>query len=99
MNEKHDCYRENGCPYENESDGDVCFHALHRDALALLKVQEPRMNDAEFLTHIISQICEYAIKNEMEPDDTLKAVAINIEMLLKISTFNGWKVEQEAGDE
>jgi len=57
------------------------------------------MNDAEFLTHIISQICEYAIKNEMEPDDTLKAVAINIEMLLKTCTFNSWKVKQEAGDE
>lgn len=41
MCEKHDCYREKGCPYENESDDVGCKYALHRDALALLKAQEP----------------------------------------------------------
>ena len=42
MNEKHDCYREKGCPYENEGDDIGCKYALHRDALALLKAQELR---------------------------------------------------------
>lgn len=41
MNEKHDCYREKGCPYENEGDDIGCKYALHRDALALLEAQEP----------------------------------------------------------
>lgn len=43
MNEKHDCYREKGCPYENEGEDIGCKYALHRDALALLKAQEPRL--------------------------------------------------------
>lgn len=48
------------------------------------------MTDAEFMTHIIHEICDYAVKNEMEPDDTLNTVADNIKALLEISTFNGW---------
>ena len=47
MNEKHDCYREKGCPYENEGDDVGCKYALHRDALALLKAQEPRVMTLE----------------------------------------------------
>ena len=43
MNEKHDCYREKGCPYETEGEDIGCKYALHRDALALLKAQEPRV--------------------------------------------------------
>ena len=43
MNEKHDCYREKGCPYENEGEDIGCKYALHRDALALLKAQEPHV--------------------------------------------------------
>lgn len=43
MNEKHDCYREKGCPYENDGEDIGCKYALHRDALALLKAQEPRL--------------------------------------------------------
>ena len=49
------------------------------------------MNDVEFLTYIISEICEYAVEQGMEPDDTLKTVSENILALLKISTFNNWK--------
>ena len=39
INEEHDCYNEKGCPYENEDIG--CKYALHKDAIALLKAQEP----------------------------------------------------------
>jgi hypothetical protein len=49
------------------------------------------MGDAEFLTHIIDEICNYAVRNGMEPDDTLHTIADNIKALLIISTFNGWK--------
>lgn len=41
MNEEHDCYIEKGCPYENEGEDVGCIYALHRDALELLKAQEP----------------------------------------------------------
>ena len=43
------------------------------------------------MTHIIGEICDYAVQNGMEPDDTLQTIADNIKALLKISTFNGWK--------
>lgn len=60
-------------------------------ALALLKAQETQDDDADFMTHIICEICDYAVKNEMEPNDTLNTIADNIKALLKISTFNNWK--------
>lgn len=49
------------------------------------------MTDEEFMTYIITEICNYAVENDMEPDDTLSAIADNIKALLEISTFNGWK--------
>lgn len=52
------------------------------------------MSDEQFMVHIISEICDYAKKNEMIPDETLETVAENILALLQISTFNGMK----AGD-
>ena len=58
MNEKHDCYREKGCPYENEGEDIGCKYALHRDALALLKAQEPmvmvgaKLTDTELIEAI-----------------------------------------------
>ena len=51
------------------------------------------MNDEEFLTRIISEICDYAVDNGMEPDDTLETVADNIRALLEISTFNNWQTK------
>ena len=53
------------------------------------------MTDTEFLSHIIAEICDYAVKNDMEPNDTLSTVADNIKALLKVSTFNGWKVKKD----
>lgn len=65
-----------------------------KDALALLKAQEAvksEMSDADFMSHIIIEICDFAVKNEMEPNDTLRTIADNIKALLNISTFNNWK--------
>ena len=53
------------------------------------------MNYNEFMVKIIGDICNYAIVNGMEPDDTLSTVADNILFLLEISTFNNWKPEEE----
>ena len=52
------------------------------------------MSDTEFMAHIIAEICDYAVKNGMEPNDTLETIADNIKALLKISTFNNWKEKQ-----
>ena len=49
------------------------------------------MNDEIFLLHIITEICDYAVENQMEPNDTLKTISENILAMLKISTFNNWK--------
>ena len=49
------------------------------------------MTDEEFMTHIITEICDYAVDNDMEPNDTLSTIADNIKAILEISTFNGWK--------
>jgi len=49
------------------------------------------MSDEEFMTHIICEICDYAVANGMEPNDTLNTISDNIKALLKVSTFNNWK--------
>ena len=48
------------------------------------------MTEQEFMTHIITEICDYAVDNDMEPNDTLSVIADNIKALLEISSFNGW---------
>ena len=49
------------------------------------------MDEEEFMTHIITEICDYAVENNMEPDDTISTFADNLKAMLEISTFNGWK--------
>lgn len=48
------------------------------------------MLDAQFMTHIICEICDYARANGMGPNETLETVADNIKALLEISTFDNW---------
>ena len=45
------------------------------------------MDDTEFMTHIIAEICNYAVTNG--------TVADNILALLEISTFNSWAFKEE----
>ena len=47
-------------------------------------------DDTDFFTNILAQICDYAVKNNLQPDETIEIVAENMLSLLKISTFNGW---------
>lgn len=46
--------------------------------------------DMKLITDIMSQICNYAIENDMKPTETLKTVANNILMITEISNFDGW---------
>lgn len=45
-------------------------------------------SDVEFLTGVVKEICDYAKKNKMSQNDTLKTVADDIYALLEIATFN-----------
>lgn len=47
--------------------------------------------DMELLNCIISQICDYAVDNGLEPDDTIKTIGGNLQTLCKIASFNSWK--------
>lgn len=55
------------------------------------------MIGSKFLAHIIAEICNYAVKNEMDPEDTLSTVADNIKDLLTISTFRKFVTEKRVG--
>ena len=46
--------------------------------------------DMELLNSIISQICDYAVDNGLEPDDTIKTIAGNLQALCEIASFNNW---------
>ena len=50
--------------------------------------------DMGFLLAIIAQICDYSVKNNMLPDETIKTISENMLSLLKISSFNGWRGEE-----
>lgn len=53
--------------------------------------------DVEFQTHIIVEICDYAVSQGMEPDDTVRTIANNLLAMLTISSFNNWgEGEQDA---
>lgn len=49
------------------------------------------MRDAEFMTDIISRICDFAVANQMPPTDTVRTVGENLEAISEISNFDGWK--------
>ena len=57
------------------------------------------MTDAEFITNIISEICNQAVENEMEPDDTIRTIANNLLAILEISTFNNWTLPESQKEE
>ena len=70
------------CPYAEEAAYGLTFTG---DA------KKDIVNDCNFITHIISEICAYANNNGLEPDDTLRTMSENILALLEISTFNSLK--------
>lgn len=47
--------------------------------------------DMEFVMDVMTEIAEYAVKNQMMPDETIKTVAENMIALLEIITLNEWK--------
>ena len=55
------------------------------------RVEFTEMSDAEFMTDIISRICNYAVANQMPPTDTVRTLGENLEAICAISNFDGWK--------
>ena len=51
--------------------------------------KEERERDLKFLSHIFLEVRDYAISAGQNPDDTLRAVAEWIMVMLKVGTFNG----------
>lgn len=49
--------------------------------------------DIDFLENIISSICDYAVKNNMKPNEALETVAEDILDLLQFCNFDTWKSE------
>ena len=50
--------------------------------------------DTEFFKSILVQICDYAVKNNLHPDEAIEIMAKSMLALLKISTFNNWEGNQ-----
>ena len=48
-------------------------------------------DDMEFVMDIMTEIAEYAVKNQMIPDDTIRTVAENMIAFLEIATLNEWE--------
>ena len=55
------------------------------------KVME--MSECDFITHILTEICDYASLNGYAVTDTVKAMGENLVALTEIATFDGWKVK------
>ena len=55
-------------------------------------------SDQKFLVEIISQICDYAVDNDMNPTDTIITVANNLLVFPKITNFDNWERRNENDD-
>ena len=54
-----------------------------------MTASEALKNDRAFMVDIMFQIKEYAIKNNMDVDETIRRVAHNMIALLNVATFEG----------
>lgn len=54
------------------------------------KVEVTKRDDEGLLTAVVTKICDYAIANNLSPDESLKIVSENILAILEIASFNNW---------
>lgn len=74
----------------------ICGLCVANQCEVLSKCFEPySKNDEELMSNILNEICEYAILNNMEPDETIKTISQNFMKLLEISTFNNYQLRGE----
>lgn len=55
------------------------------------KVEVTKRDDEGLMTAIVTKICDYAIANNLSPDESLKIVSGNILALLEIASFDNWE--------
>ncbi len=55
-------------------------------------------SDHKFLVEIIAQICDYAVDNDMKPNDTIMIIANNMLLLTEISNYDNWERTKKDGD-
>jgi hypothetical protein len=51
------------------------------------------------MTEIISQICDYAVDNGLNPTDTVNVIANNLVMIGEITNFDDWKRREKDGEQ
>lgn len=49
------------------------------------------MNDTKFMANLISQICDYAVDNGLNPTDTFNRIANNLVLIGEITNFDNWE--------
>jgi hypothetical protein len=59
----------------------------------------PESSDVKFMTEIISQICDYAVDNGLNPTDTVNVIANNLVMIGEITNFDDWKRREKDGEQ
>ena len=59
------------------------------------KVEVNRRDDEGLLTAVVTKICDYAVNNNLSPDESLKIVSENILAILEIASFNNWRKGKE----
>ena len=69
------------------------------EIIAKLEAQEGIKTESDFMTHIIGEVCDFAVKNNAKPDDALLNMAESIITLLEAITFNNWKQKKEGDPE
>lgn len=58
----------------------------------------PESSDVKFMTEIISQICDYAVDNGLNPTDTVTIIANNLVTISEITNFDNWIRRTENDD-
>ena len=56
-------------------------------------IKDEISKDMQLLNSITAQICDYAVDNDIQPNDAIKTVAENLLSLCKIANFNNWHKE------
>lgn len=54
-------------------------------------IDDELMNDTKFMANIISQICDYAVDNGLNPTDTFNRIANNLVVIGEITNFDKWE--------
>lgn len=55
------------------------------------KVEVTKRDDEGLMTAVVTKICDYAIANNLSPNESLKIVSGNILALLEIASFDNWE--------